>query len=257
MSASLVVSDKNKHISGEIIIEKDKDKNIIVNRSNISNIISGNTPCELNFNSLNEIVEQIKIILYGMCFSSRYCGMDMYTNKYYDVDDDKFCNKYLYGIQQIYNIPGGIVMFHKSNDLLFQCTNIEFMITENIIPFQYTNIDNNKIYLVKRTSGDIQNACILNNGGLFLKDETFMISNNFSSSKDEILYPKAINNFQKAVVLEDFLILNDIKLEIKMPYFDSQIINSSSNIMSEVLNYYNNKLKLFSEGLNMIEKYII
>ena len=257
MRASLIVSDKN--IAGKIIIEKDSEENIIVNRSNLSNIISGITPTELKFNSLNEVIEKINQILYGMCFTSRYCGMDMYTNKYYNVKDGDFYNKYVYGIQQIYNIPGGIVMFHKSTELLFQCTNIEFMITENIIPFQYTNIDNYKTYLVKRTSGEIQNACILNNGGLFLKNNNFMISNNFSSRKDEILIPKAINDFQKAVLLDDFLTLNDINLEIKMPYFKSDIINSSSNLISEILIYYNKKLKTFSDGLKLKikEKYII
>ena len=81
MRASLIVSDKN--IAGKIIIEKDSEENIIVNRSNLSNIISGITPTELKFNSLNEVIEKINQILYGMCFTSRYCGMDMYTNKFY------------------------------------------------------------------------------------------------------------------------------------------------------------------------------
>ena len=78
------------------------------------------------------------------------------------------------------------------------------------------------------------------------------ITNNFSSSKEEVLIPTNINGFQKSVLLDDFLKLNDIKLEIKMPYFDSQIINSSSNLMSKLLIYYNNKLKLFENRLNLI-----
>ena len=185
-----------------------------------------------------------------MCFTSRYMGMDMYTNKKYDEKSKDFLNKYIYGIGTIYSVPAGIVMFHKSSELLFQCTNIEFMLTEKIIPFKYTNIEQ-QIYLVKRSNGDIQNACIINNGGVFFKKDTLYISNNFSSDKHEILHPKALNEYQKALPLKDFLELNNFKLEITLPYFDNSTINSQSNILQEVLNYYNDKLKDFQSKIKL------
>ena len=247
-SESFYVSKDN--LCGQVIVEKN-DNDIIVKESLISKLIAGRPIIQENFNSSQEILNKIKEVLLGMCFTSRYMGMDMYTNKIYGEQSDDFYNKYIYGIQNIYSLPAGIVMFHKSSELLFKCTNIEFMITENIIPFKYTNIEQ-KIYLIKRSNGDIQNACILNNGGLFFKKYTLYISNNFSSNKHEILHPKSLNTYQKSLLLKDFLELNDIKLEITLPYFDTKTINSQSSILQEVLHYYNNKLTEFQKKIDLI-----
>ena len=247
-SESFYVSKDN--ICGKVIVEKNENNDIIVNESLISKIISGRPVIEEKFNSSKEIIDKIKDILIGMCFTSRYMGMDMYTNKLYEDNSKEFYNKYIYGIHNIYNVPAGIVMFHKSSELLFQCTNIEFMVSQNIIPFKYTNIKQ-KIYLVKRTNGDIQNACILYNGGLFFKKDTLYISNNFASNKHEILHPKAFNEYEKSLPLHDFLDLNNLKLEITLPYFDNSIINSQSNILKGVLNYYNDKLKEFQSKMKL------
>ena len=241
-SESFYVSKDN--LCGQVIVEKNDNNDIIVKESLISKLIAGRPRNEEIFNSSQEIINKIKDILVGMCFTSRYMGMDMYTNKIYEEKSPDFYNKYIYGIHNIYSLPAGIVMFHKSSDILFKCTNIEFMIEYNIIPFKYTNIYQ-KIYLIKRSSGEVQNACILNNGGIYFKNNILYISNNFSSNKHEILHPKVLNEFQKAVLLKDFLELNNIKLEITLPYFDNDTINSQTNILQEVLHYYNDKLKEF------------
>ena len=180
--------------------------------------------------------------------------MDMYDNKKYNEYDPEFKTIYIYGIQNIYDVPAGIVYYHNSNELLFQCTNIEFMISEWIIPFKFTNIKVKQIYLVKRANGDIQDTCIFTNGGIFLKDEILRITNNFSSNKDEKLNPAILNDFQKAVHLDEFLELNNLELEINLPYFNEKIISSEIPIIQDLLRYYNTKLKEFSSN---IEKYII
>ena len=250
--SSIFLSQDN--LAGEIIIEKTPTDEIIVKQSNISKIIAQRSNDVINFNSYEEILQQIKSVIFSMCFTSRFVGMDMYDNKKYNEYDPDFNTIYIYGIQNIYDVPAGIVYYHKSNELLFQCTNIEFMISEWIIPFKFTNIKIKQIYLVKRANGDIQDTCILTNGGIFLKDEILRITNNFSSNKDEKLNPAILNDFQKAVHLDEFLELNNLELEINLPYFNETIIRSEIPIVQDLLRYYNTKLKEFSSN---IEKYII
>ena len=250
--SSIFLSQDN--LAGEIIIEKTPTDEIIVKQSNISKIIAQRSNDVINFNSYEEILQQIKSVIFSMCFTSRFVGMDMYDNKKYNEYDPDFNTIYIYGIQNIYDVPAGIVYYHKSNELLFQCTNIEFMISEFIIPFKFTNIPSNKIYLVKRSNGDIQDTCLLKNGGIFLRDDILRITNNFSSSKDEKLNPGILNDFQKAVYLDEFLKLNDLIFKVNLPYFSEKVINKEIPIIQDLLHYYNTKLKDFSSKL---EKYII
>ena len=207
---SIVISQD--HIAGEIILEKDHDNSIIVKESNISSIIRNNKPRLIEYTDYMEIVNKIKQIVGSMCFSSRYSGMDMYDNKYYDNYDPNFTSNYILGIESLYNKPNGDVFYHIYNTILFECTNIEFIMMENIISFKYTNIDKNKIYLIKRSNGDIQNTCIINNGGIFFDKGVLKIQNEFASNKDDI------NDLKKTIDLESFLELNNIKLEIHLPY---------------------------------------
>ena len=244
---SIVISQD--HIAGEIILEKDHDNSIIIKESNISSIIRNNKPRLIEYTDYMEIVNKIKQIVGSMCFSSRYSGMDMYDNKYYDNYDPNFTSNYILGIESLYNKPNGDVFYHIYNTILFECTNIEFIMMENIISFKYTNIDINKIYLIKRSSGDIQNTCIINNGGIFFDKGVLKIQNEFASNKDDI------NDLKKTIDLESFLELNNIKLEIHLPYFTENIIdNYKDNILIQLLLlYYNDKLKHYS---NKIKKYI-
>jgi hypothetical protein len=170
----------------------------------------------------------------------------MYDNKVYDYNDEEFKEQYVYGIQDKYDIPAGIVMYHKSNELLFECTNIEFMIQENIISFKYTNINNN-IYLVNRADCSIQDTCIIPNGGIYIKNDSLRINNNFSSNSNDTLNPGVLNDLQKSVKLIEFLDVNNVKLEVTLPYFTNDVIKSCDAHIKEVLRYYNNKLDDFSK----------
>jgi hypothetical protein len=245
MSSSLIVETDN--IAGKIILEK-HGNDVIVAESNISKIIANRDNDIITFTNSQDILYKIKEVLICVGFTSRYVGKDMYDNKLYDYRDDAFNENYIYGIQDKYDIPAGIVMFHESNKLLFDCTNIEFMIQEKIISFKYTNIKN-KIYLVKRSDESIQDTCIIWNGGIYLKNDILRINNNFSSEPREKLNPGVLNDFQKSVHLSEFCEVNDIKLEVKLPYFNQSVIDLEEEHIKEVLRYYNIKLSHFSKFL--------
>jgi hypothetical protein len=243
MSTSLIVEANN--LAGKIILKK-HGNDIIVGESNISKIIANRDNDIITFSNSQDILNKIKGVIICLGFSSRYVGKDMYDNKVYNFNDTEFKEKYVYGIQDKYDVPAGIVMYHKLNELLFECTNIEFMIQENIISFKYTNIKN-KIYLVKRADGSIQNTCIIPNGGIYIKNDSLRINNNFSSDSNDSLNPGVLNDLQKSVKLREFLDVNNIKLEVTLPYFTKSVIESCGDHIKEVLRYYNNKLDDFSK----------
>jgi hypothetical protein len=250
MSASIIVESDN--LAGQIKLER-QDGKVIVGESNISKILTNrNNDCPLIFNNSQEIINKIKEVMVCLGFTSRYMGKDMYDNKLYNYNNTEFNEKYVYGIQDKYDIPAGVVMFHTSNDLLFECTNIEFMINANIISFKYTNIKN-KIYLVKRSNGSIQDTCIIPNGGIYFKNDILRLNNNFSSDPEEKLNPGVLNDLQKGIHVKEFCEVNDIKLEVKLPYFNQNVIDSQEAHIAEVLIYYNDKLSQFSKLL--VEKF--
>jgi len=246
MSSSLIVSTDN--LVGQIKLEKNGDK-VIVGESNISKVIANRDNDIIIFNSRETVLDKLKEVLICVGFTSRYIGKDMYDNILYDYRDEAFKEEYIYGIQDKYDVPAGVVMYHSSNDLLFQCTNIEFMITNKIVSFNYTNIKN-KIYLVKRSDGSLQDTCIIPNGGLYLKNDSLRINHNFSSEPSEKLNPGVLNDYQKSVHVTEFCEINDIKIDVKLPYFNESVIESQEPYMKEVLIYYNTKLSRFSKFLH-------
>jgi hypothetical protein len=249
--ASILINDN--HLIGEIIVENDIDNNIHVSESTISKVISGRRNT-LVLDSCQKIISQIKSVLIGMCFTSRFMGTDMYDNCIYSDYDDEFKSEYLYGIQNRYNIPAGIILYHIKNKVLFDCTNIEFMINESVISFKFTDLDINKKYIVKRSNGDIQDCILIFNGGLFIKDERLKIINTFNTNKDDDLMSPYLGDLQKGIDLIDFLNLNNLIITINIPFFDTKIIEKCDSIMKEVLLYYNSKLDDFEEKL---KKYTI
>ena len=65
--SSIFLSQDN--LAGEIIIEKTPTDEIIVKQSNISKLIAQRSNDVIHFNSYEEIIQQIKSVIFSMCFS--------------------------------------------------------------------------------------------------------------------------------------------------------------------------------------------
>ena len=78
-----------------------------------------------------------------------------------------------------------MVMYHKDNEYLFICSVIQLMIDDNLIPIRYTNLSEEKIYKVKRSSGDIQDCVLINNTSITTDENGDMrILNSFQELED-------------------------------------------------------------------------
>lgn len=252
MSVSLIVNNDQKHISGEIKIQKNNGK-VNVIESATSQFIT-NRIKDYSLNSLEEIKECIESVLAGMCFTSRFIGKDMFTGEVYNENDKDLISIYLNGIQAIYDIPGGIIIYHKDNQYLFDCLVIEFMFQDNIIPFCYTNISEDKIYQVKRSDGSVQNCSIKNNGGLVIHEDKVRISTYFYEDTTLEMLPGYSGDLVKGVNVNDFVKLNNIELSLNLPYFTKEQIDGSSDLQKQLFNYYNSKLDKLTEKINLIIK---
>ena len=252
MSVSLNVCDNQKHISGEIKIEKNNGK-VKVIESPTSQLIT-NRFTEYPRSTLKEITDSIESVLAGLCFTSRFVGKDMFTGEFYNEYDNDLLNEYLYGIQALYDIPAGLIVYHKDNQYLFDCLVIELMFSENVIPFCYTNISEDKIYKVKRSDGSIQKSTIKNNGGLVIHEDKVRLSNYFCSEPTLEMLPGYTGDLVKGINVNDFVKLNNIELKLNLPYFTKEQIDSSTELKKQLFNYYNSKLDKVIEKFNLIIK---
>ena len=261
MSASLYVSDNSKHLGGEIKLQKNDGK-VTVSESNISKVITGKVDPVGPRHTLEGLIESIEDVVAQMCFTSRYIGQDMFTKEKYPESCEDLVSRYMYGIQSIYEIPAGMVIYHTSNFHLYTCSVIELMLQDNIIPFTYTNICEETIYKVKRSDGNVQDCVLIDNGAITTNSNNneLYILNSFREYEDYKagveLYPGHYSDLRKSVKLSQFQDINDLKTEIKLPYFSEKEIVEATPLNKELFYYYNRKLKHFENKLKENYEYI-
>ena len=261
MSASLYVSDESKHLGGQIIVQK-TDGKVTVSESNISKMLTGKVEPVGPKDTLEGLIESIEDVVAQMCFTSRFIGVDMFTKEKYPENSEDLVSNYMDGIQSIYEIPAGLVIYHKSNEHLYTCSVIELMIQDKIIPFTYTNICEEKIYKVRRSNGEIQDCVLINNGAITTNsgNNELYILNSFCDYEDYEagveIHPGCYSSLRKSVRISEFQKINSFKIEIKLPYFSEKDILEATPLNKELFYYYNKKLKEIETGLKENYDYI-
>ena len=262
MSASLYVSDESKHLGGQIIVQK-TDGKVTVSESNISKMLTGKVDLPSHHTTLEGLIESIEDVVAQMCFTSRFIGVDMFTKQKYPERSEDLISNYMDGIQSIYEIPAGLVIYHISNNHLYTCSVIELMIQDNIIPFTFTNICDESIYKVKRSDGRVQDCALINNAAITTNSNNneLYILNSFCEYEDYEegmeVHPGCYSSLRKSVKLSQFQELNNFQTEIKLPYFSEKDILEATPLNKELFYYYNRKLKMFENTLRENYEYII
>jgi hypothetical protein len=195
---------------------------------------------EHNLSTLKDYINSIDYVLVKTRFSSKMMNTDEFTNKH----SDNIISEYLHGIRNYYDIPRGTIMFDKENKFLFECANIKNMIDYDLIPLKYTNIDESKIYKIKRSNNDIQECKLISNYSIFICGKGILrITCHFDCLNES---KKIYETYYKSVHLIDFLELNNIELlEITKPIIVSNYDSIASPLYNEIKNYYYNLLNDF------------
>ena len=243
--AHIQVTDENQHLSGGIKVVKDnnKDNNIVVAESAISQFITQRENLPLTFMSKDSIIDKIQSVYYSLGFSSRFIGMDMFDNRVYSETDPEFKNKYLDGINSVYEYPHGIIMYHSNNEIFYRFLIIEFMCNDCIIPLKFTNISDDNTYKVERSDKTIQSCVLGNNRGFTVTDEKCVIVNFFSKDPTDELNPDFLTDLQKGVDLKKFIKINNLDFKVNFPYFSKDECENSKNpFINEAMLHYNKRL---------------
>ena len=234
------------------------DSNKIIG-SNTAKSLLGYIDNGIKLDTIENIESQLNDVIFSSQFSSKRMGMDELTGEFYDSDDEDeesgnfVVARKIDGAGLFFRFPGGYVHYHPKNNILFECLNIEFMKLKTCIPLNHTNIDTSKTYKVKRKSGIIQDCKIVGNSALRMSRtlEKVVIQLEFTD--------KCSGFLEKAVPFKEFLELNnidDFKINRKTINFSEHNIPENyiikNDLLTELIDYYNNKLSNFYDSQSEI-----
>jgi len=258
------------NIVGEIKLNINDPNKLIMSQS--AKILLQYTENKNKLASVDNIIEKIQNVIACSVFSSKRMGTDEFTDIYYDSDhdhdNDSDCevDGYNYLVYKLINgsgsfvrYPGGNIIYHTSNQILFDCLNIEYMIDNKCIPLSLTDLDTNKIYNVTRSSGDTHLCKIFKNSSLRIsskKNELYiylLFRDDGIDPNDETTY----SDFrEKEISLELFMKLNNItNITLTKPelnfnnykFLEDYFI--SNKLIDEIILHYNTKLNEHINGI--------
>lgn len=207
------------------------------------------------FNNLQSILDQIYYIIMKTNFTSKFANRDEFSEISYSEDNDNIVGKRITGCDSIVRLPAGMVLFHKKNQILFDCLEIQYFIDHKIIPISMTNLDNQILYDIHRSDDSIHKSIIDKQHSIrySTSKEDFIIGQHFNTDKSD---PK-IDGFPdliKHVYLSIFATYNNINtINIKIPYLNPAKYNLdecdiSNNLLEELINYYNTEIDKYIDS---------
>lgn len=214
------------------------------------------------FNKPEQLVTKITdTVARVTMFSSKYVGIDEFTNLKYnednyivyneDIDQDldneelqKIREGYLkndkiIGASSFVNYSYGIIIYHSSNQILFNYAIIEFMLQNYSIPVEFLNLDKFNIYKFKRTNGDINKGLIKDNSSLRISKrlDKIVINVKFDPNIDidndiESFY-SSYSFLEKSIPLRELMEINDInEIKINVPnYYNDYTYSLEHNLI--------------------------
>jgi len=237
--------------------------------SSVGEVMLGITPKKHTLSTLDNVLDRISSVIFKSHFSSKRMGVDEYSEQYYNCEDSDENNdsslsyNIIYGCETFLLNPGGSIIYHPSNQVLFDYTNIEFMLLHKSIPIQYTNLSTSSVHNIKRSSGEIHSAIIK-------KQESIKIS----STRDKIVvmmhFPlepieekeEKMNfgyyDMEKSILFNDFMDINQCcsPFIITIPEYvkekDYQIDHIPKSVLQQLNDYYQKKIH---EHLKLYQPY--
>lgn len=271
ISAPIILEQNNDVIQGtDTNIEPNNDKIIM---SSIAEAVLDIKPKEYSFTDLSTILDRIDNVILKTIFSSKRVNVDEYSGIYYEDCDSDIetgeieshnkgikCNRII-GCGTYINIPGGMVIYHHSNQMLFNYTNIEFMLRHFCIPLEFTNLETDLKYKIKRSNGSIQECIMYSSDSMKISKSRDKISIPLHFTYDPSLIEKE-NNYSyeydstKMVMFDEFVELNNIhKFVINIPHYYLRTYEDNSvspEIASQLTEHYQT---LIGDHLNKYQVY--
>ena len=241
----------NNNLAGGFIVSQ-RGNEIHTATSNIADHVLKLEKDRPEFNNLQSILDQIYYIIMKTNFTSKFAYKDEFSEICYSEDNDNVIGKRISGCDSIVRQPAGMVLFHKKNQVLFDCLEIQYLIDNSIFPISMTDLDYEKLYDIHRSDGSIQKSIIDKQQSIrFSKSkDDFIIGQNFNSDKTNPVIGGCADLI-KHIYLSMFANQNNISsINIKIPYLNPENYNLdecdiSNDLLYELLEYYNNEIDKF------------
>ena len=185
-----------------------------------------------------------KIAAIGL-FSSRYVNVDELTRVNYKDDADNLLSSEIEGCETVgLYYPHNRITYHKSNEWLFECFQIQFFLEKELFSYRYLNLPT--VVNIRRSSGVVQKGV--------LKSEDFIRFRKGSRDTEPQVYIRVYFSnddpeetrieeciYNKLIYLQDLVELNPefTQLEFQKP----KEILSHITIDEPVKEYVVNKIK--------------
>lgn len=203
---------------------------------------------EIEPEDFEEFKDMIQTAIHSSCFTCKIIGKDSFTHKMYHEDDTK--SDYINGCRLRYHIPGGLLVYSKTNSFMMDCANIEFMLMNNSIPYSWTNVQ--KKLFVKRSSGFIQHASVEHDNSFSLRldeenpennDIRMVITFNMDETKNTEYNEYVSYDASKSIYLSDYYSVNPNAPPLVFTF--KYITSKSSGEYNGFIKQYNNDLLKF------------
>lgn len=265
-------SKNNEYVSGIVKYNKTNGEPSLIMAPFIEGFIRDEETKKRN----QGLLEQVKKTLAWAKFTSRYLTKCMFNEEIYE--EEYLLHNKTYGWDSIYGFGtrSGDIIFAPENELLFHYLNFEFMIENELIPYEFVwkNEHDRAKYLsnvnVKRSSGKITNGIVnFNHTSIRFKDNDAYVYVDFNEniSDPPLVHTKDKTNtywkiiptqFGKAVLLNEFLIQNpEIKFHIlfenplkKYSHVYEKYVLGNKDLekqYAELNKYYSEKLEEYTE----------
>lgn len=252
MNFNIIMNKINNHLTGGIVAVE-RDNTVHVATSNILNhtlqIERGEPP---KLNTLNEILDQIYHVILKSNFSSKYSGVDEFSEICYGDDENDLIGKKINGSASFLHYPRGIILFHTKNQLLFDCLEIQYMMDNNAFPINLTSLSDEKRYKIERSDGSVHNCIIMKEYSIRFSNsrEVYIIGLHFNTDKSD----PGIRDYTdliKQVELTHFMMLNEMnEVSLTIPYLDANNYDLdncdiSNDLAIELISYYNEQINTY------------
>ena len=227
---------------------KDNSNHLIggVNLQNNTCYVSNIAKYFLNIgDKINEkitTVEEFRTLLQNtlgsICFSSKRMGVDEFTNIIYS--DSEIISGIITGISNKYEYPYGIILYYPTNQIYFDCSVLEYIITNKMIPLEYSDINLEEEYIINRSDGTKNKAKLYNNSSIIL------------SSKNKLRVRVKWGDYIKDILFTEFLFENNIsRIVFTNPLINNKKYNSDldKDIIDNIAIYYNTTIVEFLNNL--------
>jgi hypothetical protein len=224
---------------------------VIVN-SALTNCIKGVRE-KPDLDSISAILNTFDIVTARIVFTSKFSNTDEFSGTLYTGDDDIVWGQ-VKGCGNVIRRPGGTIVYHKKNQLLFDCACLHYCMNTNLLPVCYTDISDDLLYKIARTDGTVHKCIVDKTHSIRIIEGMYVIGLIFNQDKSDPAI-RGNTDLIKHVTLPEFMALNEIeKIKITIPHIDEAMYKLDECDVDKplalmLIDYFNRNIDIYMQKI--------